>query len=294
MTCCIRSVENRTMTLLKKHFHMKEFGPVRGYNAGVSLAGPPIMTAWCYRLGEVLIDTGIRHLRKALVQSQEANPPELILVTHHHEDHSGNAGEFQRRFGTRVLGHPDTAAILKYPFRIRPYQHLVWGKSAPVAVTPYPELIDIDGFRIRPVHTPGHSHDHTVYLEETQGLLFSGDLFLGERIKFFRADECLEDQIRSLRHVLTLSFDTLFCAHRPTLTGGKKAMAAKLDFLVDFYGNVKDRYDQGQDFRTILRTLDPKNDRMVKYITLNNACFAHMVRSALSLAERERAFGPIV
>ncbi|GAB6094561.1 hypothetical protein JCM14469_08130 [Desulfatiferula olefinivorans] len=282
------------MTLLKKHFHIKDFGPVTGYNAGVSIAGPPIMTAWCFRLGEALFDTGIRHLRKAIVESQEADPPELIFVTHHHEDHSGNAGELKERFGSRVLGHPDTAAILKHRFRIRPYQHLVWGKSEPVEVTPYPEQIDTGGFRIRPVHTPGHSHDHTVYLEENHGFLFSGDLFLGERIKFFRADECLEDQIRSLRKVLALDFDTLFCAHRPTLTGGKKAMAAKLNFLLDFYGTVKDRFDQGQDFRAILRTLDPRNDRLVKYITLNNACFAHMVRSALALAERERACGPLV
>lgn len=282
------------MGLLKKHFHTKSFGPVLGFNSGISIVGPPVMTAWCYLVGDVLIDSGIRHVREPLIHSLESSKPSQVLITHYHEDHSGNAGIIKDRFGSIVYGHPETADIVRTSFKIKPYQHLVWGKSNPIDMVPYPPLIQSNTHTFKPIHTPGHSHDHTVYLEESKGWLFSGDLFLGEKIKFFRADECMEDQIHSLRHILTYEFSDLFCAHRPTMGTGKQVIAAKLDFLLTFYGTVKDLYDQGLKTGEIIRRLDPVNDRFVKLITLNNACFANMTRSALDLAAKEHTSGPVI
>ena len=48
----------------------------------------------------------------------------------------------------------------------------------------------------------GHCRDHTVYLEASAGWLFAGDLYLGERIKYFRGNERIDQQIASLRRVL--------------------------------------------------------------------------------------------
>lgn len=275
------------MNVLKKFFRKQNFMDVTGYNCGVSLAGPPIMTAWCFVADGVLIDTGIRHLRNQVINALSEDRPDAVLITHHHEDHSGNAGPLKDKLGLPVFGHPLTARKLRTPFKIKPYQHLVWGKSDPVLVSPFPDLIETRRFRFRPIHTPGHSEDHTVYLEETRGMLFSGDLFLGERIKFFRADECFEDQLASLGRVLEYDFEHLFCAHRPTMDKGKEALARKLDFLLDFYEKVKDLRQKGWSSRAIIRRLDRKNDRTVKWITLNNACFSHMARSAIRLADKE-------
>ncbi len=278
------------MKMMKKFFKKQSFMDVAGYNCGVSFSGPPLMTAWCYVAGGVLIDTGTRHLREHILDALSADKPEKILITHHHEDHSGNAGPLKERLNIPVYGHPLAALKLRTPFKIKPYQHLVWGKSDPVVVEPFGDLIEKGPLRFRPIHTPGHSEDHTVYLEETKGMLFSGDLFLGERIKFFRADECFEDQLTSIRHVLTFDFEHLFCAHRPTMDKGKDALSRKLEFLLDFYGKVKGLRDKGWKTGAIIRNLDRKNDRTVKWITLNNACFAHMVRSAVKLADKESGF----
>jgi glyoxylase-like metal-dependent hydrolase (beta-lactamase superfamily II) len=275
------------MNMMKKFFKQQSFMDVTGYNCGVSFSGPPLMTAWCYVVGGVLIDTGTRHLRDHILAALSADKPEKILITHHHEDHSGNAGPLKERLNIPVYGHPLAALKLRTPFKIMPYQHLVWGKSDPVVVEPCRDLIEAGPFRFRPIHTPGHSEDHTVYLEETKGMLFSGDLFLGERIKFFRADESFEDQLTSIRHVLTFDFEHLFCAHRPTMDKGKDSLSRKLEFLLEFYGKVKDLRDKGWKTGAIIRKLDRKNDRTVKWITLNNACFAHMVRSAVKLADKD-------
>jgi glyoxylase-like metal-dependent hydrolase (beta-lactamase superfamily II) len=273
------------MRILKKHFSKTHFGDVSGYNSGVSLSGPPLMTAWCYLIDGVMIDTGIRHLRPAILGCVKQDKPDLMLITHYHEDHSGNAGAIRSASGIPAYGHPLTVKKLSSPFKIRPYQHLMWGKSDPVDLAVHPVALDAGRCRFRPIHTPGHSKDHTVYLEENRGYLFSGDLFLGERIKFFRADEHLGDQLSSLKTILTFDFDSLFCAHRPQMKNGKQAIRQKLDYLENFYGSVRDLKSEGNGLNEIIRQLDDRSDRRVKWMTLNNACFANMVRSAYLLAE---------
>ncbi len=275
------------MSILKKFFKQQSFGNVKGYNGGVSFGGPPPMTTWCYLVDGVLIDSGTRHLRKPLIECLIKDKPDKILITHHHEDHSGKAGPLQKLLDIPVYCHPLTVEKLKISFSIKPYQHIIWGKSAIVKAEPYGEMIHGNHLRFRPIHTPGHSVDHTVYLEETCGMLFSGDLFLGERIKFFRADECFEDQILSIRRVLTFDFCHIFCAHRPIMDKGKEALSRKLDFLENFYGKVKDLRVQGLQTKAITKQLDKKDERFVKWFTLNNACFAHMVSSAVRLADKE-------
>jgi hypothetical protein len=68
---------------------------------------------------------------------------------------------------------------------------------------------------------------------------------------------------------------------------GKDALSRKLDFLENFYGKVKDLRTQGWHTKTITHHLDKKDERFVKWFTLNNACFAHMVSSAVRLADKE-------
>ncbi len=273
------------MQILKKHFHRKQFGEVIGYNSGISLIGPPLMTAWCYLLDGVLIDSGITHLRQAVVESVREDKPECILLTHYHEDHSGNVGAIRRALGIPAFAHPLTVAKMRAPFKIRPYQHLMWGQSEPVALTAHAPVHEFGRSRFRPIHTPGHSQDHTVYLEENRGYLFSGDLFLGERIKFFRADEDLGDQLASLKKAITLDFDVLFCAHRPLMQNGKQALRNKLAFLEDFSGTVQDLKSKGMSLKSVTHHLDRHEDSLVKWLTLKNACFANMVRSAYLLPE---------
>lgn len=278
------------MSLRKTYYSKQSFGPVTGFNSGVGIMGPPPMTAWCFHVGDVLIDCGIRHLRKKLLADLEKRPVSTVLLTHYHEDHSGNAAAIKNRFDPRMYGHPQTREKLKQPFKIRTYQHAFWGKSDPVEVEVFPPLIECGAYSFKPVHTPGHSRDHTVYLEENQGWLFSGDLYLGTKIKFFRSDEILEDQLRSLKTILKYEFEDVFCGHRPTMKKGKLVLQRKLDFLENFYGSVKRLVEKGMDTPVIIRQLDPKNDRSVKWLTLNNACFSHMVRSAATLASKENTF----
>ena len=167
------------------------------------------------------------------------------------------------------------------PFRILPYQHYIWGKTTPVKITPLASTVETGRFNFRPIHTPGHSKDHTVYLEAQKGWLFSGDLYLGDKIKFFRSDEQITDQINSLKKVLEFDFESLFCGHRPWKKNGKTRLKNKLDFLENFYGDVVMLMQKGISGKEIIRRMGNGADRKVKWVTMGNASFANMVRSVI-------------
>jgi glyoxylase-like metal-dependent hydrolase (beta-lactamase superfamily II) len=266
----------------------KSFGRVKAFELGWSPVGRPMMTVHLFIVGRVMIDTGLAHMRKAACRLAEEHGIASVLLTHYHEDHAGNAAAIARRTGAPLYAHALTCEKMRRPAPIFPYQHLIWGTAEPAEVNPLPEEFQHDGLRLLPVHTPGHSRDHTVFLEPERGWLFSGDLYLGDRIKYFRADENIADQIRSLRTILAHDFDALFCAHRPVSEGGKDRLAAKLDFLEDFYGRVVALADEGMDVRSIMKQLKLSETRFIKYLCFGNVSMANMVRSVITTR------GPIV
>jgi glyoxylase-like metal-dependent hydrolase (beta-lactamase superfamily II) len=116
------------------------------------------------------------------------------------------------------------------------------------------------------------------------GWLFSGDLYLGDRIKFFRSDEKIDQQIRSLQTVLRYDFEALFCGHNPVLKSGRSRLHRKLAYLEEITGRVRLLAAKGLPEREIIRRLDRRQDRLVKIVTMGNASFANMVRSAIRAA----------
>jgi len=265
------------MDIKEKHI----FGEVEAYKFGFGPLGPPLMSVFLYYLDGLVIDTAQSHMEKHVIGALKEKKTEKILLTHHHEDHSGNAAAISKYYNVKVYGHGITADKMEKPFKIRSYQIYTWGKSEPVSVSPLPDLIETGKYRLRPVYTPGHSRDHTVYLEENHGWLFSGDLYLGDRIKYFRSDEKFKDQIDSIKMILSYDFDALFCAHNPVQINGKKRLAKKLSFLENIYGKVQDLCKKGYPEKAIVKSFGSEKARFVRFVTLGNVSFAHMVRSAM-------------
>jgi len=239
------------------------------------------MSVYIYVLDGVIIDTGQSHMRKYVIEQLRNTQPHVILLTHHHEDHSGNASALGRFHQIEVRGHSITAEKMAANRQILPYQRYIWGKSEYVNVKPLSRMIESEHFTLLPIHTPGHSKDHTVFLEENNGWLFAGDLYLGERIKYFRSDEKIYDQIDSLKKMCRYDFDAIFCAHNPRFENGKSRLEQKLQFLEDIVGQVQLLKEQGLTESAIIKRLDPNQDRLVKLMTLGNVSFANMLRSAI-------------
>jgi len=273
---------------------IEKFQEIAVINLGYAPVGSPLMGVHMYLFDGLLVDTGQSNMAKHALAFLENKRVNRIVLTHHHEDHSGNAALLSARHRAPVLAHPVTAEKMRTPTPICPYQHIMWGSAAPCTVLPYPATIQTERFELTPIHTPGHSRDHTIYLEKNRGWLFSGDLFLGEQIKYFRRDEEMIDQIKSLKRVMALDFDTLFCAHRPAWKNGKAKIQKKLSFLEDLHGRVEALHHKGVEVHRITKELKTSCDRQERWFTLGNVSFEHMVRSSLRGLRHPKAPTPTI
>ena len=170
---------------------------------------------------------------------------------------------------------------METPFKILPYQQYMWGKADPVTIEPVPNKIETILGEMIPIHTPGHSEDHTSYLIIGEGILFSGDLYLGDKIKYFRSDEDMGSQIESLKKIMSLDFRVLLCSHSPKLKDGKKYIKRKLDFLQNLYGNIILLWKKGMTEKQIFSSLNLREDYLAKAICFGDVCMLNGVRSAI-------------
>ena len=239
------------------------------------------MTVFCYAFGRNLVDTGLAHMGPEALALAREHRVRRVFLTHHHEDHSGNAALIRKQTGATVFGHELAGEKLKTRYPVLPYQKLVWGRTTPVDVRPVTEPADTVLGPLVPVHTPGHCRDHLCYLLPDQGVLFSGDLYLGDRIKYFRSDEDLGQEIAALKTVAALTFDTLLCGHNPRKEQGKAHVLAKLGFLEDFYGNVAALYNKGCGEKEIFSRMSLREDQFIKWFCFGNVSMINGVRSVL-------------
>ena len=278
-------LSKKAMRIAKEHI----YGDVRSLEVGSNPLGRVLMTTRLYLFGDVLIDTGHSMMEKMVLDYLEGRKIRAVVITHHHEDHSGNAAAIARRFSIPVFGHSLTAEKMKAPRKIMPYQRLVWGPAEKVHIRPAQGRMKFGSVCLEAVHCPGHSPDMTVWLDPDNGRLFSGDLFLGERIKFFRADEKIDGQIASLKKALALDFDVLLCGHHPVLKNGKASLKSKLAFLEDFLGRVENMREKGMDLNAIMKNGAFREDWFIRLLSMGNVSRKMMVKSCLDAIDRRRA-----
>jgi glyoxylase-like metal-dependent hydrolase (beta-lactamase superfamily II) len=179
-----------------------------------------------------------------------------VVVTHYHEDHGGNLAPIRRAFAAPVYAPRPGLAELASGFPQRAYQRLFWGRPEPVQARELPRLVPLDdGGALEAIPAAGHSADMTCLLERERGWLFAGDLYIAARTRLLRQDEDLGAEIASLRRVLDLDFDTVFCAHRGVLGAGKDALRRKLDFLESLCQQVAALRRQGRSREEVTRLL---------------------------------------
>jgi glyoxylase-like metal-dependent hydrolase (beta-lactamase superfamily II) len=131
-----------------------------------------------------------------------------VLVTHDHEDHAEAALEFGRRVGATVH-----AWRLAGADRLREGQRFV-----------------ADGVELRAMHTPGHSADHVVFVDDGSAALFSGDAVLGRGTSFIDApDGDLARYLTSLRRMLDRHPRTIYPGHGPVVLDAEAKLREYLD-----------------------------------------------------------------
>ncbi|HEY3882385.1 MAG TPA: MBL fold metallo-hydrolase [Trebonia sp.] len=204
--------------------------------------------------GLVLLDAGwnAEESWQALVGGLETIGASLtdvrgVLVTHMHFDHAGLAGRVRDASGAWVAMHPaDRALLTRRGMRDpelavelevafmrslgAPAAEAAEAVGTPDEYVAYTsiglpdrdltdgEMADVPGWRLRAVHTPGHTPGHLVFVDELSQRLFSGDHILPRitpniSIGVSHQEPPLADYLRSLVKVRDLDVDEIFPAH---------------------------------------------------------------------------------
>ncbi|MEM9261338.1 MAG: MBL fold metallo-hydrolase, partial [Bacteroidota bacterium] len=199
-----------------------EWGAVSLFKLGYWPFGPPPMTVYCFLVDGLLVDTGQTRCGDLLLSQLQATPPSQVFLSHHHEDHVSNASRIQERFNCLIKTVTHCAELLQSPPSISPARWLTWG---PYGTVPPLEIVKDEvrtpSYRFQIIPIPGHSSDMVGLYEPEQGWFFSADLFVSPYIRYFKNDEQMGEQIASLKRVLTLDFEVLFCCHNPQRQNGK-------------------------------------------------------------------------
>ncbi len=236
-----------------------------------------------YRIGKTLIDSGPPNQWREVRTFSDEQPVTQLLLTHHHEDHSGNAARIAKRHQLTPyapeLGRKKLATGYKIPL----LQKLFWGSPIPVITQPLPERMVLEnGMKITAVHTPGHAKDLHCLLIPSEGWIFTADMFIARRLKYLRADENLGQLIASLAKIITLDFDTIFCAHRGILENGKPLLAQKHDNLTELAQQAQSLHQKGLEVDEIVnKTLG--SDGMMAKLTNYNFSKRNLITEALKV-----------
>jgi len=220
-----------------------------------TLLGRPLYWTGAYLLEGLLLDCGPPATAGRLLAALAGQALTDLVLTHHHEDHSGGAALLAARRGLTPRIHAAGIDPLARGFRLEPYRRLVWGRPKAVEARMLGAELRCGRLRFDVIHTPGHCPDHICLYEAERGWLFTGDLFLAERVRYLRADEDLGQLIRSLKRVAELPARAVYCAHRGEVLGGTVALRRKAAWLEELVERARELLQAGLSNREVTRRL---------------------------------------
>ncbi len=76
-------------------------------------------------------------------QYAEKHQIKRAYITHHHEDHAGNAENLHRESGVELFAPKESLKTLREGFQVEWFRRLFWGSPLDVnTVQPFPDKVD--------------------------------------------------------------------------------------------------------------------------------------------------------
>ena len=140
-----------------------------------------------------------------------------IFVTHHHHDHVAGVDHLRNRLGVPVAAHRLTADRLSNYLNIDRF----------VEDNELIHLPGDPGWRVRVLHTPGHTRGHLCFYEEISGAILTGDLIAGVGTVVIDPPEGnMVQYYASLNRLLGLPrLSSLLPAHGPAIGSARDKIA---------------------------------------------------------------------
>jgi glyoxylase-like metal-dependent hydrolase (beta-lactamase superfamily II) len=106
-------------------------------------------------------------------------------------------------------------------------------------------------------------------------------MYISKSLKYFRADENLTQLIDSLKKLIALDFEILFCPHRGIVEQGKQALEEKLENLLELCRQSQQLMQQGLDEEQIVVELLGPEDWLSK-MSKFNISKGNLIRQAMT------------
>lgn len=129
-----------------------------------------------------IIDPGASGKQLAEKLTQENLKPVAVLLTHGHFDHAGAAKTLKNEFGIKIYAHEAEADTLKDP-----QKNVSWMVGAKESYDADEflkdnQMIDLAGFEIKVLHTPGHTEGGCCYYIAEESVVFTGDTLFAQSV----------------------------------------------------------------------------------------------------------------
>jgi len=248
--------------MARMSIRIKEEGPITSITMTRRFLGISFFKVHAFFVDGLLIDTGFAYGRDRFLKLCDALHPEIVVNTHHHEDHTGNNFWIREKYGLLPLAHPKTSFYLQAPSqRIPWYRRLVWGCPHPSETGEVNSKIQTRKFHFMVIPTPGHSDDHICLYEPNEAWLFSGDLFINEQVRYLRNDEDIYLILDSLKRVVGLRPQKMFCSFSGFIDRPEEAIHHKIDYIENLKSEVEKGFQQGLSTWEIQHRLLGRGDR---------------------------------
>lgn len=239
------------------------------------------LNVYVYCVDGVLIDTGSMSLKDVFYPFFHQQSFDQVMITHIHEDHTGNAGYINRHFDVPIYLSEKSIRLAHEEGQYPLYRKMFWGKREPFQPIPMPATFSSRHYEWQTIETPGHAFDHYAFLNNSTGQLFTGDLYVQTKSKVTLREEHTPSTIRSLEKLLQYDFDEVFCNHAGYLVDGRERLQAKLDYLKEIEYRVGRLHAEGYDSAHICRALFP-NKYPIMTVSFGEWDSLHIVQSLLA------------
>ena len=215
-----------------------------------------------FQVDDVLVDSGFPHCRPLVLDHFAGQRLRAICLTHHHEDHIGNAGALARQHGCPIyIRHPELVRT-EGVGKLRRYRRLFWGYPDLGEPQEAPEVVETSGTTLRFVATPGHSETHSVIFDERRRLLFTGDLYLSPGAAAVMTHENPWESARSLRKAAALDPKWMITGHGVRVEDPRDILLRKADTIEQYARTAKRLRDEGKGAWRVSYEMFPRRRKL--------------------------------
>lgn len=234
-----------------------------------------------------LIDTGPQSLLHKFIPFFESSDYDKVVLTHHHEDHSGGARWIQDHRDVPIFIHPLSVGLCAKDGAYPLYREMVWGKREGFQAKPLSSIFHSRTCKWEAIHIPDHAFDHMALLNHSTGTLFSGDLYVTSRPKMMLSFESVPVIMESIRKVLSYDFAEMYCSHAGFVQNGKDMLKQKLNYMENMSGEIIELYKQGLSCEEIKEKLMPTEYPLIQ-ISDHEWDTLHFISSVVQYFEKGR------